>query len=196
MPLQATAAISPSATGGTPLEVHLSDLFINNQVIAPSAPGSPLSTVLDATPELRLDFDRSRTFTIAYGIIDPASASSAMYQVLVEGIDRDWRDVGTQRNFTAMDFAPGTYKLKIRASKSPDAWDDAPVKEIVIRIAPPFYLSVWAFIVYLIVLAILAVIVYRFVKEREKCRQTVAYREGEERRTQPREDGVFHQHLS
>ena len=152
--------------GGTPLEVHLSDLFINNQVIAPSAPGSPLSTVLDATPELRLDFDRSRTFTLAYGIIDPASASSAMYQVLVEGIDRDWRDVGTQRNFTAMDFAPGTYKLKIRASKSPDAWDDAPVKEIVIRIAPPFYLSVWAFIVYLIVLAILAVIVYRFVKVR------------------------------
>ncbi|MDE5940695.1 MAG: response regulator [Muribaculaceae bacterium] len=152
--------------GGNPLEVHLWELFLNNGPVAPGSPASPLDEALDSTSELRLDYDASRTFSIAYGIVDPASASGASYQVFVDGIDKDWRDVGTQRNFTAMDFAPGTYRLLVRASSDDQGWNEAPVRELVIRISPPFYLSVWAFVVYVIVLLLLSLVVYRFAKVR------------------------------
>lgn len=156
-----------------PLQVHLWDLLINNRGVTAGVSGSPLEAVLDQTKELRLDYDQSRTFTICYGIVDPASAQSTVYQVYVEGIDRSWRDVGAQRTFTAMDFAPGTYKLMIRGATSPDGWGDAPVRELVIKIAPPLYLSVWAFIVYIVLLLLVAWVVYHFVNLRIREKNSI-----------------------
>lgn len=156
-----------------PLNVHLWELLVNNRGVSAGMPGSPLETVLDHTSELRLDYDQSRTFSIGYGIVDPASARSAVYQVFVDGIDKSWRDVGTQRYFTAMDFAPGTYRLMIRGATNPDGWSDAPVRELIIRIAPPFYLSVWAFIVYGVLLLLVAWVVYHFVNVRMREKNAI-----------------------
>lgn len=151
---------------GKPKDVHLLELLVNNRTISAGMPESPLSGTLDETLVLKLDYDDSRSFSIAYGVVDPASASSVVYQVMVDGIDKSWRDVGSLRNFTAMDLAPGTYKLRIRAASGPEGWSDAPVRELVIRIAPPFWLSVWAFIVYFVLLLVVAYVFYRFAKVR------------------------------
>lgn len=91
---------------------------------------------LDLDDELKLSYSDSRSFTILYGIVDPASADATNYQVMMVGIDKDWRDVGNQRSFTAMDLAFGTYRLRIRAASVAGNWDAAPVRELVIKIAP------------------------------------------------------------
>lgn len=151
---------------GAPQDIHLWELSINNEPVGPGSEDSPLMTVLDVVDELKLSHSDSRIFTIFYGIVNPASADATNYQVLMEGIDKNWRDVGQQRSFTAMDLAPGTYRLRIRAASDSEEWDTAPVRELVIKIAPPFYLSVWAFITYLILLGIISYVIWHFMKIR------------------------------
>lgn len=151
---------------GAPQHVHLWDLSVNNEPVEPASADSPLLTALDATSELKLGYSDSRIFTISYGIVNPASADATNYQVLMEGIDKDWRDVGKQRSFTAMDLASGTYRLRIRAASDSEDWDTAPVRELVIKIAPPFYLSIWAFVIYLFLLIIISYVVWHIMKIR------------------------------
>lgn len=151
---------------GAPQDIHLWELSINNRPVDAASADSPLRAPLDETKELKLGYYDSRIFTISYGIVNPASADATHYQVLMDGIDKEWRDVGTQRSFTAMDLAPGTYRLRIRAASDSEDWDTAPVRELVIKIAPPFYLSVWAFIIYFLLLAILSYVIWHIMKIR------------------------------
>ena len=157
-----------------PREVHLWHLMANNRRIESGDPGSVLGGMpLDRLSTLKLDYDMSRSFSIDYGIVAPASASSALYQVWLEGVDRSWRDVGPLRQFTAMELAPGSYRFKVRSSTNPDMWDDAPVKELLIKIAPPWYLSVWAFIVYLFIIAAIIYLAIRLEKARVREKESM-----------------------
>lgn len=162
-----------SRTAAKPAVVHLDKLFLSNQEMLPGVEDSPLDSRMDYTEMLVLPYGRSRSFSIDYGVVSPASARTYMYQVQLEGVDNTWRDVGTQRQFSAMDFAPGTYKLKIRASATPDGWEAAPVRELLIKIDPPFYLSAWAFIVYFILAVIAAYLFWRLFSIRIKEREAV-----------------------
>lgn len=153
--------------------VHFSSLSINGKTVAPGVEGSPLTAAIDVIKELKLNYKESRQFSILYGVIDPQRASSTFYQVKVDGIDSDWHDVGNERRFTGMELAPGTYTLHVRASDSPDDWEGAPVRSLRLVIAPPFYRSVWAYCLYLLILLVIGYFCYRLFNIRMREKQQV-----------------------
>lgn len=159
-------------TSEPPREVHLWRLVINNREIAPSAE-SVLSNPLDNLSEIELDYDMSRTFSIDYGIVQPGGATGISYQVWLKEIDHGWRDVGPLRQFTAMELAPGTYHLRLRASPDSDGWNDAPVRELVIKIAPPWYLTVWAFLAYTLLVILIGAVIWHFMQLRIKEKNAI-----------------------
>ena len=163
--------------------MHLWDLLINNEKISPLLPDSPLMAPLDLDDELKLSYSDSRSFTILYGIVDPASADATNYQVMMVGIDKDWRDVGNQRSFTAMDLAFGTYRLRIRAASVAGNWDAAPVRELVIKIAPPV-LSISMGIYRLFAIAYIGcrnhLAFHENKNERKRCHKDIADGKGKE----------------
>lgn len=156
-----------------PYKVHFTDLLINGKEATARTSFSTPATTLYSKDVLDLDFDRSRQFGIGYGVIDPERAGSTFYQVKVDGIDRDWRDVGKLRRFTALELAPGTYRLNVRASSNPEEWDAAPVSTLAIKIAPPFYRSVWAYLIYLLIIGFIAYFCYRLFNIRMREKQSV-----------------------
>lgn len=158
--------------GGKPgNNVHLWSLSIKNDEAVPGITGSPLVASLDCTRQLDLDYSQSRLFSINYGIIDAADASSARYQVLVEGLDKEWRDMGFNRQFSAMEMPPGNYVFKVRSVSGTDDWESAPIKELSLHIKPPFYLSSMAWFVYAVVFILMCYAVYRLVIWRIKTKQ-------------------------
>lgn len=154
-------------------KVHLSALTVNGKEMRVGEEGSPLQASLDTIDELDLDYGQSRQFSIVYGIIDPEGAAAANYQVMVEGIDGDWHDVGKLRSFNAMELSPGTYRLNVRSTTDPDHWDDAPVRSLTLRIAPPFYRSAWAYLSYLLMLAVIAGFCYKLFTMRMREKQSM-----------------------
>ena len=153
--------------------VHLSSLVINNKVMLASTEESPLTKALDVTDTISLSYDQARSFTIQYGVIAPGQNSSIEYQLWLEGIDSDWRSVGSERRFNGYNLHPGTYRLHLRANSSNDAWDSQPERVVTIIVRPPFYLTLWAFLVYMLLMVVIAYVVWRVFNERMRSRNEV-----------------------
>ena len=157
----------------SPFVVHLKRLIINNKAVTVSAEGSPLKKPLDETETIVLSYLQSRSFSIEYGVILPAQNNNIEYQVRLGGVDKNWRDVGDERKFSGYNLPVGTYQLQIRANNTNEGWDDCPVTTLRIVVRPPFYLSTWAYLFYLLLAAVLAYLAYRFVTIRNKERLAI-----------------------
>lgn len=166
-------AFSPDITKRTEVSasVHLWRLLLNNDIVTPRMPDSPLESAIDATSMLELDYKSSRVFSIDYGVIDPVGAKNVKYQIMIEGLDKEWRDVGAQRRFTAMELPYGSYTFKVRALASGDNWDKAPVRKLDLKINPPFYQSSMAWLIYILVGISIGYAIYRLFLWRIKDRQ-------------------------
>ena len=68
----------------------------------------------------------------------------------LEGYDSEWYSVG-KNLITYSNLPYGTYVLKVKAANSDGIWNPD-VRTLKIRILPPFYLSVWAYIIYVILI--------------------------------------------
>ena len=156
-----------------PFIVHFKELAINNKKISVGIENSPLEKNIDHTKVLKLKYDEARSFFIEYGVIIPGNTTSIRYQVWVKGIDSGWRNVGIERRFYGYKVQPGTYYLQVRANNSNYGWDHCPVKTIKIVVLPPFYRSIWAYLIYFTILGVLIYLACRFFSIRMQERNAV-----------------------
>lgn len=151
--------------------VRFKRLYVNNQV----------QTVADSTGSIRLSYEDSHSFHIEYGVVMPGGAEGVQYQIRVDGIDRAWRDVGSERSFYGYLLQPGTYYLHVRANQGGADWEACPEQVLKIEIETPFYRTPLAYTLYLLVfLALLvgAFLLYRMrVREQAEIRIANAERE-------------------
>lgn len=156
-----------------PFHVHFNHLTIDNQIITADSPKSPLTASLDDMSRITFSYNQSRSFSIEYAAISLGNTSTINYQVRLVGVDSDWKNVGKERKFVGSNLPAGTYTLQIRANNSNDGWERSPVKEIELRIRPPFYLSVWAFLVYLMLAMVVLYFSFRIISIRLKEKNAV-----------------------
>ena len=156
-------------------EVHFKNLYINDVAVSPAKEGSPLTEALNQTAKLTLSHKDSHSFAIDYGIVSLSNAEAVRYQVKFDGVDADWRNVGTDRRFVSLNIAPGTYTLNVRANNSNDGWEFAPVKSLTITVEPPLYKSWYAYLFYFACLLSLAYIAYRLCIIKIKAREAVRF---------------------
>jgi len=161
-----------SNSGNIP-KVHLKNLFINNSVINIGSSNSPLVRELDAMNELHLSYEQAHNFSIEYGVIDPSNTTNIMYQIFVEGIDKEWHSMGQERFFVGYNVAPGTYYLHVRAYYTNGKLIPSPIKTIKIIVAPPLWRSIWAYLFYLGTVIISLYIFYRYSKSRLKAEKAI-----------------------
>ena len=120
--------------------VHFKKLFVNDQV----------RSQIDYTDSITLTYEESHSFHIEYGVVMPENVQGIQYQIKVDGIDKEWRSVGTERRFYGYLLKPGTYQLHVRANTCDSDWDKSPERTLTIVIKAPFYLSTPAYIIYII----------------------------------------------
>lgn len=88
------------------------------------------------------------------------------YRYILQGWDRKWTEAGNQRNILYSRLSPGNYTLRINCSNPEGQWTG---KELSLKIVilPPWYATVWAFLVYAFIIVGL---VYWYL--RNKFRET------------------------
>ena len=94
-------------------QIHFKQLYINNKLMSVASEDSPLKTRLDCTDEIVLSYDQAKSFSIEYGVVMPGCMENVRYQIKVDGIDKDWRDVGTEHRFNGYLLQPGNYRLSM-----------------------------------------------------------------------------------
>ncbi|WP_428232800.1 two-component regulator propeller domain-containing protein [Flavobacterium sp.] len=100
---------------------------------------------MQLTSELEFKHD-DKLISLKFTTGDLLNADKVKYVYKIEGFNNQW--MPTQGNKIEISSLPsGDYKLLIKASNSDGVWNNVP-SELLITVLPPFYFSMWAFILY------------------------------------------------
>jgi ligand-binding sensor domain-containing protein/serine phosphatase RsbU (regulator of sigma subunit) len=96
---------------------------------------------------------------------------AVQYQIMLEGVDQDWRPPLEQTRVTYPALRHGRYTFLVKAKNSLGIWNEEPVR-FQFEIRPPFYLT-WYFILVSIVAAGLIIFTYIKIRERALRRENI-----------------------
>ena len=120
-----------------------------NKKVPVGSTDSPLKQSITLSDYLELQSNQnSFSFSVAALSYQSPDMNTVLYKL--EGYDSEWYSVG-KNLITYSNLPYGTYVLKVKAANSDGIWNPD-VRTLKIRILPPFYLSVWAYIIYVILI--------------------------------------------
>lgn len=155
------------------LTVHLKNITINNVEYIAATEGSPLKCNIDMADVITLSYSEAKSFSLEFGVIEPGANASIDYQVKIDGFDKKWRDVGSDRKIIGYNMAPGKYTVHIRANNSYGNWEDCQEKTFIIHVRPPFYRTIWAYLIYILLMAAIAYIISSTYNRRRQAQEDV-----------------------
>ena len=139
----------------------LSDLDIHYQHITPGMENSPLSKPLDETGTITLKYNQN-IFSINVSSINYDCPSRILYSWKLEGFYDEWTKPSESHLVKYTNISPGKYNLKIRAI----LLDDGHIieeRDLQIIVKPPFYQTIWAYLIYIIAIVLISAGIIRFI---------------------------------
>lgn len=100
------------------------------------------------------------TYCIKYTVEDYAQAGEVEYSYQMKGLDDKWFFTGDNNDVIFHNLKPGTYEFTVRAKLWNQEWEDAPQVEMTFVVHPPFWLTWWAKLLY--ILAVIGIVYYLF----------------------------------
>lgn len=119
----------------------------------------------ESLPRITVPYSRN-SLRIVFSVPDISRSRLVEYSYMIEGIDKEWITAGREHSATLWNLAPGSYVFKVRARMRNWEWSDANVASLKITVTPPFWLSWYAKLFYLLIICALIYIVVRFYKHR------------------------------
>lgn len=159
----------------------LKDLMVNNQLIRPGQ-GQPITESLTTAREIQLDHHQ-QSFSISFAALDYSDVVRYEYQYKLEGFDQDWVGATHTRYAYFANLESGSYQFHVRLI---DREHEHPVTElsIPVQILPAPWLSLWARLLYILLLGGIIVYVWQawYSARRERRNRLITEREREHER--------------
>jgi signal transduction histidine kinase/ligand-binding sensor domain-containing protein len=115
------------------------------------------------TDEIRLT-SKEYSFTIEFSALDYTNPSRNRYSYQMQGISDKWIDVGNLRSIRFTNLPPRKYTFNVKGTNNDGVWNDT-ATSMKIRILPPWWRSIYAYISYLVLGTLLIILV---IKRRER----------------------------
>lgn len=148
--------------------VVITDFMLFNKKVSVGSEGSPLKQSITLSDYLELRPDQnSFSFRVAALSYQSPDMNTLMYRL--DDYDSEWYVAG-KGPITYSNLPYGTYTLMVKGANSDGVWNQE-IRTLKIRILPPFYLSVWAYIIYVLVVAGVTFIVILYFKRRSADKQ-------------------------
>ena len=154
----------------------LEDLHIMYRIMHPNAPGSPLTDMLNNTKKLHLKYDQN-TFSMKVNSINYNNPSNLVYSWKLEGFYNEWTEPSPYNTIRYTNLSPGKYTLRIKALLV-DNYQFVEERTIQIIVDKPFWLTHWAYLLYVITLAGLIIAIKRWRdigKDRRASQQKINF---------------------
>ena len=149
-------------------EAYLSKLLINNQPLSKQNPRYINSLYLAQTENIKLNY-KQNSLTIGFTATNFIKSSRNKFRYRIKNYLDDWVETNQGNDVSFTKIPPGDYVLEVLASNNDGVWSQKS-KEINIKIYPPFWLSWYAYIVYGILMAIIALVVIRELRFRTRSK--------------------------
>lgn len=167
--------------------VTFSHLYLYNQEVEPGKKYDGmvlLPKTLSNMKELRLKKSQNE-FAISFGTDDYLMPEKMRYIYRLEGFNSDWTELPEGQNrISYTNLSAGTYTLHVKAVNS-DGTPSAEESTLKIKILPPFYASIWAQIIYAVLVIAAVLVIYRYIRRRERA---IFIRKSKEERSKKMEE--------
>ncbi|MBB4034264.1 ligand-binding sensor domain-containing protein/signal transduction histidine kinase/DNA-binding response OmpR family regulator [Dysgonomonas hofstadii] len=155
--------------------VYIVQFELFNTIVKPGEKNSPLKKAIESTEKIELKYNQS-TFSFSFAALSYVAPEKNRYAYMLEGFDEDWIYLEKAQKVGYSNVPPGKYTMKVKASNNNGVWSDK-ITSIEIDILPPFYKTVWAYIIYFIIIvsiiALLTVSYRNKIRKKNKRRQEV-----------------------
>ncbi len=136
----------------------------------------------------KLDFSDGETIELSYSdnffsfeftALDFTNPEKNQYVYMLEGFDNDWNYIGNRRFASYTNIDAGKYIFRVKGSNNDGVWNEegASIKLI---IAPPFYLTWWAYTLYGIIFITVLYSIRQYELNKRKRKEEVILKEERE----------------
>lgn len=132
-------------------EIVITDFKLFNQSVYPEE-NSALDGSIEFADQINLSFDQN-VIAFEFAALHFINPAKNKYTYKMEGFDKDWINAGPKRFAEYTNLDPGDYVFKVKGSNPDGIWN-ADGTSIKIVIAPPFWKTWWAYIIYFLLLAV------------------------------------------
>ena len=103
--------------------IILTDFLVFNKPVGAGMLDSPLETHISETNKLTLSHTLS-VFTFQFAAMDFTAPEKNQYAYIMEGFEKNWNYVGTQRMATYTNLSPGEYTFRVKGSNNDGVWNE------------------------------------------------------------------------
>ena len=143
-------------------QMIFSDLRVFYQTVYLCDEGSPLEVDIDETKVLKLKYNQN-IFSLRISSINYDYPSLILYSWKLEGFYDGWSRPEKDCLIRFTNLSPGKYTLRVRAISSEDRRIVLEERDMDIMIEQPIWLSIWALLLYALVIAAIITITLRVI---------------------------------
>ena len=120
--------------------------------------------------EITLTYEQ-RSPNIHFSTLDYSDVRNVKYTYRLEGFDQSWSQPSSTPWAAYQKLPAGKYLLHVKACTSDGTWGKE--STLVIRIKPPFYLTSWAIMIYVLLVLVVIILVVKFVHDKNVLRNRI-----------------------
>jgi ligand-binding sensor domain-containing protein/signal transduction histidine kinase len=139
--------------------LFITSFHINNKEPRINAENSPLHQSILFTKDIVLEYDQA-SFSIDFAALNFSAPGMLKYQYRMDGLDREWIPLKENRKVYFTNLGAGTYVFRVKASNGIGVWSGKET-QLTITVLPPIWLSTPAYVLYVILIGLLAYILFR-----------------------------------
>lgn len=142
-----------------------------------------LTEALNSIKEVVLDY-KQNVFTILFASDNYVLPDKTRYFYKLEGFNEDWlEETADMHRVTYTNLAPGTYTLKVKATNS-DGYAGTEEASLKIVILPPFWMTPWAYVCYVLLIISAVCLSLYTVQRRERNKFKIRQMEQDARKNE------------
>ncbi|WP_010662820.1 ligand-binding sensor domain-containing protein [Marinilabilia salmonicolor] len=142
-----------------PPTVVFTDLKIFNESVDDYGNDSPLARHISYADTITLDHS-DKFFSISFTAINFINPSRNRFAYKMEGFEDRWHYIGNKREATFTNLFPGTYTFHVKAANNDGIWNEKG-SSIIVKVKPPWYMTIWFQISMIVLLFIVIYLVVR-----------------------------------
>jgi len=153
--------------------VYITGLQVYNVELRTDKDSSVLKKSIVCTDKITLPYYQS-TISIDFAALSYISPEMTEYKYKLEGLDKEWTSIKTNRKVYFTNLSPGKYIFKIKAGAN-DLWSKDE-KQLIIQIKPPIWATGWAYLLYtILVILILYYLISNYHKRQHEKKEKEIY---------------------
>lgn len=169
-----------------PTPFYITDIHILNQPFS-SLDEETANSISEKIPTFsdRITISHKyNNFSIHFATLNYKNPELNKYAYKLAGFDHDWKFADSKQNAAYYNnLTAGRYTFLLKATTQNGVWNEE-IKELKIHVLPPFWLSWWAFVIYVCVFALISYIIYRSIQNRIRLRNQLRYKEVEQTKSE------------